>query len=250
MSKANFDFKGIIHIGKFENHFQIFNRFIVPFFSTKKRMKKLASFEDVKSQKQYYEKIINNQRLNFIFNIFFGFNIMGKLGRDKAFYDYVDEKENSSKNIKNTFDYGITHITNYDNSYINYVLTNTFNDNCLPIYLKRENYEIIKSRINKIEVLHSGLLDIKGKYDFFNLSDIFEYMSEEEFNKNVDILLKLSTDNARIVYYNMQNRRYIDKDFILLKDLSKKLTLSTKSYFYRDFLVYERKLWKKNIKWV
>ncbi len=142
---------------------------------------------------------INNNRLNFIFNIFFGFKVMGKLGRDKTFYNYVDEKEKSSKNIKHIFDYGITHIPNYDNQYINYILLNKFNENCLPLYLEKENFEIIRRNIDKIEVFESDLININGKYDFFNLSDIFEYMSETEFEENINKISQISNDNARIL---------------------------------------------------
>lgn len=232
--------KGIINIGKFEKYFQIFNKKIIPLFATRKQISKLASFKEVKEQKEYYERVINNKRLKFIFNIFFGFKVMGKLGRDKTFYNYVEEKEKSGDNLKQIFDYGITHIANYNNPYINYVLTNKFKEYCLPVYLKEENFQKIKERLDRIKIKNCNLLELEGNYDFFNLSDIFEYMSEDEFKENLQKLNTISNKNARIAYYNMQNKRYINKDkFALLKDISKRLTRQTKSYFYRDFLVYE-----------
>lgn len=232
--------RGILNIGKFENYFHIFRKYIIPLFTTKSNINKLASFEEIDIQKDFYERKINNKRLNFIFNIFFGFKVMGKLGRDKSFYKYVDEKKKSAKNIKFTFDYGITHIANYNNQYINYILLNKFNEECLPIYLRKENFVTIRNNIDKIEVIRSNLTNIEGKYDFFNLSDIFEYMSETEFKQNIKKIKDISNKGARIAYYNMQNKRYIkSKEFIYLEELSKKLTLKTKSYFYRDFLVYK-----------
>ena len=232
--------KGIVNIGKFEKYFQVFVKWILPLFSSKKRIKKLASFKNVKEQEEYYNKVINNKRLRCIFNIFFGFKVMGRLGRDKNFYNYVENKEESGKNIKKIFDYGITHIANYDNPYINYVLTNSFKEYCMPLYLKKENFNIIKDRIDRIEVINSNLEQIEGKYDFYNLSDIFEYMDENEFKNNIEKLKGLSNNNASIAYYNMQNKRYISESgFEYLEKISKELTLKTKSYFYRDFLVYK-----------
>ena len=74
--------KGIVHIGKFERYFQIFRNRVVPLFTTKRKMAKLAEFHDVEAQKKYYDRWVNNRRMNAIFKVFFGFRMMGKLGRD------------------------------------------------------------------------------------------------------------------------------------------------------------------------
>ena len=89
--------------------------------------------------------------------------------------------------------------------------------------------------------MHGDLLSIDKelKFDFLNLSDIFEYISEEEFEKNTDKLLKICNDKARIAYWNMQNRRYLrTEDFYLHKEKSEKLFRENNSYFYRNFLLY------------
>lgn len=237
--KEYFD-KGIINIGKFERYFQIFLNRIVPLFSTKKRFQALCSFKDIEKQAEYYSNVIDNRRYNAIFNAFFGFRTMGKLGRDKHFYDYVDDKEDSGKNIKKIVDYGLTHVLSYDNPYFSYIAMNRYPEKALPMYLRRENFELIKSRLDRIEVRcgDTGCLD--GKYDFFNLSDIFEYMSGEEFESNVQRLCGLSENGARIAYYNMQNKRYLsDERLTLQAELSKTITKQNRAFFYRDYLVYE-----------
>ena len=237
--KEYFD-KGIINIGKFEHYFQIFLNKIVPLFSTKKRFKTLCSFEDIEKQAEFYSKVIDNRRFNAIFNAFFGFRTMGKLGRDKHFYDYVDGKEDSGKNIKKIADYGLTHVPTYDNPYFNYIALNRFPERALPMYLRRENYGLIKSRLDRIEVRRGDTSCLDGKYGFFNLSDIFEYMSAEDFEKNVQRLCGLSENGARLAYYNMQNTRYFsDSRLTLQSELSETITKQNRAFFYRDYLVYE-----------
>lgn len=233
--------KGIIHSGKFEHYFQLFRKLIIPLFTTKKKIQLLVTANNLEEQKDIYEKYINNNRLKFIFNIFFGFKVMGKYGRDKSFYDHVPNKEISAYEIKERFDRGITKILNKTNPYITYILLNKYTDEALPVYLRKENYNTIKENINKIEIVTGSLLDIKEKFDYFNLSDIFEYMSEDDFYKNINHLDSISNKNSKIVYYNMQNKRYIkNKKFILNKKLSEKIYKENQSYFYRDFLVYEK----------
>lgn len=234
--------KGIINIGKFEHYFQLFKKYAVPLFSTRARIEKLASFKNIAMQKKYYENVINNKKLNFIFNMFFGFKVMGKFGRDKSFYDYVDDKKNSGQKFREHFDYGITHIVNYNNPYMNYVLTNRFTDSCLPIYLQKENFNTIKKRIDRIIVQQTDLIGIEGKFDFFNLSDIFEYMDKKDFEKNCEKLYSLTKKNSKVAYYNMQGKKYLDKDnFKLLEKTSQTLTNKMQAYFYNEFLVYKAK---------
>ena len=231
--------KGIINIGKFEKYFQMFKKYVVPLFATKKQILKLASFEDVTEQEKYYEEVINNRRLNLIFNVFFGFKMMGRFGRDKSFYEHVESKKQSGQKFREHFDYGITYVANCDNPYMNYILTNRFTERCLPLYLRREYFDLIKMRIGRIEVVNSDLLSIDGKFDFFNLSDIFEYMDDKVFNSNCEKLLKISKYGSEVAYYNMQGKRYLGDGFKLLKNKSHEYTEKMQAYFYDEFLVYK-----------
>lgn len=231
--------KGIVNIGKFEKYFQMFKKYVIPLFATKKQILKLASFENVAEQKKYYEEVVNNRRLNLIFNVFFGFKIMGRFGRDKSFYEHVENKKQSGQKFREHFDYGITHVANYDNPYMNYILTNKFAERCLPLYLREEYFGLIKKRIDRIEVVNSDLMGIDGKFDFFNLSDIFEYMDDEVFRINYERLLELSKRGSEIVYYNMQGKRYLGNSFELSKNESHEYTKKMQAYFYNEFLIYK-----------
>ena len=231
---------GIIHCGKFENYFRIFRKTVIPLFSNKKTISNFVSLSNQSEQIKFYDEKIDNKRFKTIFKIFFGYKVMGKLGRDKTFYKYVDEKEKSGSDIKQRFRNGISNTINKTNPYLNYIINGNFNENCLPVYLKEENFEIIRNNINKIELVYGTIQDINhNKIDCFNLSDIFEYMSEKDFENNIKLIESKSNNKAVITYWNMQNKRYInDSKFILDNELSKSLFKRNKSYFYRDFLVY------------
>lgn len=232
--------KGLIHAGKFEHYFQLFRRYVVPLFSTKKTFYHFSRLQNTDEQWEFYQKKINNRRLKALFKVYFGSKVMGKLGRDKSFYRYVEDEKDSGKDIKARFEYGVSHTQNRFNPYLNYIANNTFNDDCLPIYLQRENYNIIRQNLDRVELIHGDLLSISNvTFDFFNLSDIFEYMSGEEFENNVKHMEELAGENARIAYWNMQNKRYVkNENFTFEKALSERLFEKNNSYFYRDFLLY------------
>lgn len=234
--------KGIIHTGKFERFFHIFRNFIIPITSGKKKFSAFADIDDIDRQWAFYQEHINTRRLKFLFHIFFGYKVLGTLGRDKAFYKYVEEKQNSASDIKSRFEFGIRNVPNSSNPYLSYIAKGIYTNSALPLYLRYENYEMIKERIGKIVLVHGDLLslNIKG-IDFANLSDIFEYMDVESFEKNIQFLESVSNTGARIAYWNMQNKQYTkERSFILDKNLSKDLFIKNQSYFYRDFCLYRK----------
>jgi S-adenosylmethionine-diacylglycerol 3-amino-3-carboxypropyl transferase len=167
---------------------------------------------------------------------------MGKLGRDKNFYKYVDDKEDSAKDIKARVEYGISHTINKTNPYLNYIAFGNYTEDSLPYYLRSENYNHIKKNLDRLTLIEGDLSAFKEKkFDFFNLSDIFEYMSEQDFKKNINKISKIANKNARIAYWNMQNKRYInDEHFVLENELSKSLFEHNQSWFYRDFCTYKK----------
>ncbi|MDO4778792.1 MAG: DUF3419 family protein [Tissierellia bacterium] len=235
--------RGVIHSGKFENYFQLFRKFVMPLFCNSKKMDIFSKMSNTEEQKKFYEKYINNRRYKFIFKIYFGVKVMGKLGRDKSFYEHVDQKNRSASDIKRRFEFGISNISNFENPYLRYILKGNYEGNALPHYLKRENYEIIKDRLDRIILLKGSFLEIdhRVEFDFLNLSDIFEYISEEEFKYNIDKLETVTKNGSRIAYWNMQNRRYLpDKSFVNKSELSRELYTKNKSFFYRDFCIYEK----------
>ena len=233
---------GIIHCGRFEGFFRIFRERIIPLFSTRQIFRDFAAMEDTAKQREFYEKNINNRRLKAIFSIYFGYKVMGRLGRDVSFYDHVEEKEGSGNDIRSRFEFGISNTVNADNPYMSYIVRGGYSRRSLPLYLRRENFDIIRRNIDRITLINGDMLSLDvGEVDFANLSDIFEYMSGEEFARNTEKLTELLAPNGRAAYWNMQNRRYFEcGELTCDKELSERLFRQNKSWFYRDFLLYRK----------
>ncbi|MCQ2417806.1 MAG: BtaA family protein [Oscillospiraceae bacterium] len=234
--------KGILHAGKFEGFFHIFRKCILPLFSSVSAFETFARMEDVRQQKEFFEKYINTRRLEVMFQLYFGWRVMGKLGRDLSCYDYVSEKEHSGNDIRERFIYGVSHTSNISNAYLNYIVTGNYTPLAMPVYLQKRNYEVIRNRLDALQLVHSDLqnLEIKG-VQFANLSDIFEYMSEDEFAENIEILTDMMDRGGRMAYWNMQNRRYPGTGMLMWDEArSKTLFTQNRSWFYRDFRLYRK----------
>lgn len=237
--------EGIIHKGKFEKYFQIFAKKILPLIHNQKNLTELFLPKSISAQKIFYQKTFNNWKFKLLFKLFFSKFILGRLGRDKEFFKYVNTKQ-ISKSIKKRADSALSELSVWDNPFLNYILLNNF-DFSLPHYAIKENFDIIKTNIDSLKI-ELGLINKVAKssnykFDCYNLSDIFEYMDLELFIKVSRELIETSNKNARFCYWNMLVDRQISKvlsDSVEYKEeLSKKLYLKDRAFFYKAFIVEE-----------
>ncbi len=235
---------GIIHCGKFEKYLTTFGKKVLPLVHSKSTIQELLQPKTEEERIRFYDEKWNNRRWRLLFRIFFSKHVMAKLGRDEAFFRYV--KTNVADNILEHTKYAITKLDNSQNSYLHYILNGKYT-NVLPLAYRRENFDIIKNNIDKIS-LHSKTVeefvqDPKIEpITKFNLSDIFEYMSDEQMQKIVEQIIKHSPKGTRLAYWNMladkQASKYFD-DLKLNEELSDDLWHKDKAFFYTKFLVEE-----------
>ncbi len=225
---------GLVNCGRFEYYFQIFKNKVFPKVINKGKQEVFMEQSTLSSQIEFYNKYINNFRFKLMFRIFFSKLIMKKIGRDKEYFKY--NKSSLSKMLKRRFELGIKNNLNKDNPYLNYVILNKFK--ALPFYLRKENFLKIKKNINNLSIHYSSFDNIlKDKtFDYMNLSDIFEYIPNEEMGKYSDLIFKYLNNGGRVAYWNMMNIRQLKMKRINdITDLER-----DKAFYYRDFLVYEK----------
>ena len=236
--------KGIIHCGKFENYFHIFGQKVLPLIHNKKTRAELLEKKSKQARIDFYNNKWNNRRWKFLFKIFFSRAVMGKLGRDKAFFRYVSV--NVPEHILERTKYAITQLDTSTNSYLHYIINSRY-DNVLPVAYREENFDKIKKNIDKLIILKESVetfinrKDVKS-VDKYNLSDIFEYMSEEDMVKIVEKILEKSPKGSIIAYWNMLSdkraSKFIDR-IEYQEDLSNELLKKDKAFFYSKFIVEE-----------
>ena len=253
--------KGIIHTGKFEKFFKIFREKILPFVHSKKRIEKLLEKKSRQERIEYYDKYWNNFRWKLMFKLFFSKYIVGKLGRDKEFFRYAEK--NISEEMKERSRYALCEQNPYENPYINYILTGNYRKDCLPYFLRKENFDKIRKNLHKVEILQSSVEEYLDQIDFkidkFNLSDIFEYMSAENYSKLMGKIYDNAENNALLAYWNLiveRNSEKLDykktdseiavtgketnvngKKYERMKELDRKLHEKDMTFFYTDFVV-------------
>ncbi len=237
--------KGIAGCGKFEDYFSLFAKRVIPMIHSSKTVKRLLMGGSPDERREFYRRVWNNRRWGWLFRLFFSRTLMGRLGRDPSFFQYVEGSV--ADRILSRTRYALTELNPAENPYLHWILTGTYGE-VLPHYLRPENFESIRSNLHRLTYSQEALeayIQRTGPdtIDAFNLSDIFEYMSEDQFALLYGELVKASRPGARLVYWNMLAPRSCPEEFrngiAILETEALDLFKRDKAFFYSAFRVEE-----------
>jgi S-adenosylmethionine-diacylglycerol 3-amino-3-carboxypropyl transferase len=239
--------RGIIHAGKFENYFRLFRTRVLPLAHPKRRIDDLLHHREEEARRNFYDRVWNNRRWRWIFQLFFSRLVMGRLGRDPAFFKYVEGSV--ADRILARARHALVEIDPSANPYLHFILKGNFGST-LPLALRPDAFEKIRTALadeNSFTLVEGSLEKILGesdqRFDAFNLSDIFEYMSEENTETLLRQILAHAEPGARLAYWNMLAPR--SRPDSLADQLSpcteeaEKLFHHDKAFFYSRFVVEE-----------
>jgi S-adenosylmethionine-diacylglycerol 3-amino-3-carboxypropyl transferase len=243
--------RGIIHCGKYERYMHLLQR-IFRFLIGKKIIADLFNSSEQEERRALFEKKWDNFRWRLFCRIFLSRTFATFLF-DKSFYKYLDNEFSFDKYYRSAVKRAVTELPVQENYFLAYILLgNYFKDN-LPPYLKKENYNLIRNRVARIKIVTSGCLDYLrslppetlSKYNFTN---IFEWLSLEEFALLLTETIRTAKDGAILTYRNhlvTRNRpESIAAQIIPDDTLSLQLHEMDRSFIYKAYVV-ERI--KKNI---
>ncbi len=236
--------EGFGRVGKFESYFTLFRDKMLPLVHSKHKIRSLLEHRPLEAREQFYETKWNTWRWRLLFKFFFSRLVMGRLGRDPAFFKYVEGSV--ADRILTRTRHALVELDPSQNPYLNWILTGRFGKH-LPHALREENYDAIRNNIDRITIdprpLEAVLEDAKQPFDAYNLSDIFEYMSEENTEAILKDIHQHSNAGTRIAYWNMLAPRSrpesLASQINSLEDLSDTLFKQDKAFFYSAFVVEE-----------
>lgn len=236
---------GAIGVGKFEGYFRLFRTRALPFAHSRRRVRALLEPRTREERERFYEQVWNNRRWRGIFQLFFSRFVMGRLGRDPEFFRYVEGSV--ADRILGRTRHALVELEPAANPYLWWILTGGFGE-ALPEALREDRFELIGDalREGRFECFEGSIeewLEGGEKADAFNLSDIFEYMSEANSVRLMEGIAAASAPGARWAYWNMLAPRSSPeslRDRVRpLDDLAQALFLRDQAFFYSRFIVEE-----------
>jgi len=200
---------GVLAAGKFEGYFRLFRERILPWIHRRRTVERLLALQTLEEQREFYEREWDTRLWRAVFKVFFGRRVMGWLGRDPSFFQFVEEGS-VGEAILGRARRGLTEVPVGDNPYLEFILTGTYADpERSHAYLTEEGFAALAGGlVDRIRVVHGDLWAFlseqpEGAFSAFNLSDVFEYVSEEVYEDALRALLRVSRPGARLAYWNM-----------------------------------------------
>jgi len=234
---------GLGGVGKFERYFRLMKQYLLPLVHSQATIDAVFASRPQPQRARFLDERWNNRRWKLLLRLFFSNWVMGRLGRDPAFFEHVEGS--LADHVAGRLRHAAVDLDPALNPYLHWILTGTHGA-ALPMAWRPENYEIIRSRLDRLELrigALEALVESGERADGFNLSDIFEYMSPEVFSAVYGSTLAAANSGARLVYWNMMvPRRVPPAHAAKVRRLEAEIErgrAADKAFFYSDFVVEE-----------
>jgi S-adenosylmethionine-diacylglycerol 3-amino-3-carboxypropyl transferase len=236
---------GIGSAGTLENYLRIFRTRVVGMIHNRRSIEQLFTKKPPAERRHFYESHWNNFRWQVLFRIFFSRFVMGKLGRDPRLFRYV--QGGVAETFLQRMRYAMTELEPSTNPYLRWIFEGQHRDGALPFALRAENFEAIRDHLDRLEWRCSSLEEFLEKspdtFDAFNLSNIFEYISVESYERLLCQLVRAANPDARLAYWNLLVPRSRPESLGALlnplKEISESLLARDKAFMYGAFVVEE-----------
>jgi S-adenosylmethionine-diacylglycerol 3-amino-3-carboxypropyl transferase len=201
---------GPIHAGKFERYLRTFRRRVLPLVHRRGTIDRLLQPNEAAERQRFYRESWDTRRWRLVFRLFFSRFVMGRMGRDPAFFAHVAGRVGAR--ILDRTRHALTNLPTHDNPYLTYIMTGGFAAGALPRYLRPEHFRAIRDRLERLRLVQAAAHQVPGTFDGFNLSDIFEYMGAPEHAFTYGSLVRSARPGARLVYWNLLAPRGVPDD--------------------------------------
>jgi S-adenosylmethionine-diacylglycerol 3-amino-3-carboxypropyl transferase len=234
---------GIGGAGRLEKYFALFRRWVLPLAHRRATVMALLERKSAEARCRFYESQWNTWRWRLLCRIFFSRVVMARFGRESDFFRYAETSVGAA--VLDRLRHGLTELDPSTNPYVRWILTGA-HDESLPCALRPEHFDTIRGNLDKLEWHRASVEEFVDRspahqFDCFNLSDIFEYASVRQYQRQLASILRCSRPGARLIYWNMlvPRRRpaYLIDRLLALDDLATTLHASDRAFFYRALRV-------------
>ena len=239
---------GVMMCGKVEKFFALY-RTALKWLYGEDQILKLFQANDLAEQREVF-KNFRKKKWNALHRILLNRTVLSLVKGAHSFAQVDIEDFAANLNRKRTL--GLTRFYNPDNFFMSLMLLGGhYHEKGMSPYLLRENYPKLKKNIDALEIYQGTIGDVLKKdgpnsYDRFNLSNIFEWMTNEVFNSIIREVIELARPGARMAWrYTLARPRELDaenlKHLEYEPELSEKLFKQDRAFIYESFHVYHLK---------
>jgi len=239
--------KGFIMNGKYE----WFIRFAGKFINLLQGRKKVQGLFDEKSahdREIYFDNIWDTKRFHLLFRVLFNKWMIAKKGLVADYFHFDDGSKSFADSFYNRSKKAFRNLPARGNYFLSlYLLGKYRNDQEVPAYFKKENFALIKSRIERIKIFTNEAQNWidhmpDESIDCFALSNICELMSIKETQRLFESVSRTSRESGRVIFRNLMIPRDVPEELQIkiVKDepLSRLIYDNDRSFVYGKVMAY------------
>lgn len=198
--------QGPVNCGRFERFTSWFARHLLPLIHSKKITSKLLSCRNIDEQKVFYRDQWDTKRWRFFFGLASNRLMLRRFARQRGMFAYV-EGETVADVYRKRLERHLALVPIQGNFFLHYSLTGKYGD-ALPTYLEKKGYARLRTApesvlslvtANLLNYLQSMPADTFSK---FNLSDVFEALSQTENDILWEQIIRTAKPGAIVAYWN------------------------------------------------
>lgn len=200
--------RGIIHVGRFQRYLSGFRTKVLPLVHGRPIVEEMMTIEDRDARDAYYTRTWDNRRWRALFTVFFGRAVMARLGRDPAFFRYVEQKDVGRAFLARARR-ALVETSPRENHFLQYAVLGRYPDlEHGPHYLRESKFTALRAATDNLRIVHGDLESLlgtlaTGAVSKFYLSDLFEWVAPDHHAAMLRAIARVSRPGARLVYWNL-----------------------------------------------
>ena len=239
--------RGVIHVGKLEQLWRIYRTRVHPWLHGPRTTRAAFEIRTRMERELFWHDRWNNRRWHTAIQWFFSEPVIARLGRDPAFFEHV--QINVSRHYSQRAYHAFVELDPATNYFLQYILLGTYLDvDHGPPWLMASNHATLVDRLDRMEVQCTELESFVNDHDAgvftgVNLSDVFEWMSDELHDRVYRAVVRACAPNATLAYWNNLVPRSAPAHLVeqgsILPDrpLAQSIHDADRAFLYRDFHV-------------
>ncbi len=239
--------EGLLGAGRFERYLTRFRTRVLPLVHRARTARAWFDLDDLDAQRRFFTERWDTWRWRGLFRLFFSRRVMAAMGRSPEQFAHVEGEV--SEALLRRARWVLTELPVRDNGYLQWMLTGGWvHPEALPPYLTPEGHRRLGEAAGRIALVHASLEDHlatveEATYDGFNLSDVFEYLSEDASDALMGQIARAGRPGARLGYWNLfvprQRPAHLADVLVPQEALAAELSRQDRAFVYDAFRVEE-----------
>jgi S-adenosylmethionine-diacylglycerol 3-amino-3-carboxypropyl transferase len=240
--------RGLIHCGRYERYMRLLKTALVTLRGKQDLVRRFYEVDDPVLRGRLYHEEWEDRSWSLFTRVVLS-RALNSILFDKAFFAYLDDDFSFGRHFAEKAERALVRLPVKENYFLSYILSGSYDGTgALPVYLREENYEPIRSRLDRVEVITGScegyfatLLD--STISRFNYSNIFEWMSAEAFESLLRETIRVGRPGAILTYRNLlvfrERPESLSGSIHSRPDIARPLLAKDLSFIYDNYVVEE-----------